>query len=287
VKLVEGSKDGVLSRIQHALTSSEAMSSMFDSVSKSTVIPKRTKSLFRLFRICAHCNHFERLGEDGDGGYLTCMDHHASNPPVAAFSFGIAPYDKWSEHAVTSLGVQNVFQYDCTIEAPSVECPRCHFFKKCIRGSDQLTANRSHTWTLQEAIDNTDHQNAADDSLIMKMDIEGSEWDALKEASKKTLKKFKQITIEYHGLDVKADHDKYIMSQMNLKFSGFEPVHLHGNNYQGMFTEGDYSLPKVLEVTYLRVPGAKRCVADQQFHSLNSPNNPFAEELPAARLEAH
>jgi hypothetical protein len=285
-KLVKGTKEWMAAGLQQEIAQSEKLSLMFSSLSKKDNVPDKTKQLFGLFRICATCSHFARLGEQNDGGYLTCMDHNASNPSLAAFSLGVEHHDQWSEDVVTILGAKKVLQYDCTIQTPPAACPRCNFHRKCIRGASQIAANDDSSWTLQEAIENAGFKDAADDSLIMKMDIEGSEWDTLKEFPKKDLQKFKQIAIEYHDLNAEHDHDKYVLAQTNLKNNGFVPVHIHGNNYQGMYTVGDLTIPNVLEVTYLRVSQADRCVADQVFRSLDAPNNPSAHELPAAHMEA-
>jgi hypothetical protein len=285
-KVAEGSKEWMASKLRHELAQSKSLSSQFDSLLKKTDVPEKTKQLFSLFRICAQCNHFERLGEANDGGYLTCVDHNASNPAIAAFSLGVEHHDRWSEDVVTILGVKKVLQYDCTIQTPPVACPKCHWHKKCIRGASQIPANDQSSWTLKEAIDQAGFKDASDESLIMKMDIEGSEWDSLKEFGQKDLQKFKQIAIEYHDIEKEDHHDKYVMAQNNLKNAGFTPIHLHGNNYAGMYTVGDLTIPKVLEVTYLRVPRADHCVGEQHFQQLDAPNNGWEPELPAAHLEA-
>jgi hypothetical protein len=265
--------------LRHELDQSQKLSSIFDRISKNSDVPEMTRQLFSLFRVCGQCTTFVRLGEANDGGYLTCVDHNATNPSIGAFSLGVEQHDKWSEDVVTILGAQQVHQYDCTIEAPPVLCPRCTFYKKCIRGASDDTS-----WTLHEAIDQAGYANAADASLIMKMDIEGSEWGVLKDFGQDDLHKFKQITIEYHHIDVEADHEKYVTDLMNLKNSGFAPIHIHGNNYEGMYTIGELTVPNVLEVTYLRDAGTDNCVADQQFKTLDAPNDPTVPELPAAHL---
>jgi hypothetical protein len=283
VSLVEGSK---AARLQADLGESQRLSSVFDVLSKNKNVKAETQELFRLFRICGQCNHFVRLGEANDGGYLTCVDHNASNPSLGAFSLGVEQHDKWSEDVVSILGAQKVSQYDCTVKSPPVACPRCQFNKKCIRGASQIQANDPDSWTLQEAVTNAGFANAASESLIMKMDIEGSEWGVLTEFGSGELQKFKQIIIEFHHLSSESDPDKYVKAQMNLKSNGFVPVHLHGNNYEGMYNVGSLTVPNVLEVTYLRDSGNHNCVADQQYLSLDAPNNPGAAELPTAHLDA-
>lgn len=286
VRLIQGSKEWMTEKLRHELAQSKSLSSMFDRLSKSTDIPDKTKQLFSLFRICANCEHFERLGETYDGGYLTCVDHNSSNPSIGAFSLGVEHHDQWSEDVVKILGAKKVFQYDCTVQAPPAACPRCQFHKKCIRGASQIGANDDSSWTLQEAIDNAGFKDAPDNSLIMKMDIEGSEWDALKEFGQTDLQKFKQIAIEYHWIDSEHYHEKYVMALMNLQNAGFAPVHIHGNNWAGMYSVGEFTIPNVLEVTYVRPhhSGPHLCVADQLFKSLDAPNNPNADELPTAHL---
>jgi len=103
------------------------------------------------------------------------------------------------------------------------------------------------------------HMMSNGDSLVtnafLKMDIEGAEWSVLFQLDEGTLKRFKQIVIELHGLG-----DGTFSANMKTKVAVlkrlsnlFHVVHVHGNNYGHTVDIGGIAkVPWVLEVTYLR-----------------------------------
>merc|ERR1711990_1006322 len=52
--------------------------------------------------------------------------------------------------------------------------------------------------TLAMHLEANGHRDSAEGSLLMKMDIEGSEWDVFRTADPNHLRKFRQIVIELH-----------------------------------------------------------------------------------------
>ena len=54
------------------------------------------------------------------------------------------------------------------------------------------------TWTLKQASEQSRMWDVPDRSLLMKMDIEFGEWSTLTDSDMATLKKFRQIAIEFH-----------------------------------------------------------------------------------------
>jgi hypothetical protein len=74
---------------------------------------------------------------------------------------------------------------------------------------------------------------AASDSLILQMDIEGSEFEVLEAASDRTLRKFRIIVVELHGLrHLKRLPDfrlkvKNVLARLNRIFIR---AHIHPNN---------------------------------------------------------
>jgi hypothetical protein len=88
-------------------------------------------------------------------------------------------------------------------------------------------------------------------SNVLKMDIEGSEWEILDTST--VLHKFDQILLEIHYLERFADDkfQKQYISAINKLFTNFAPVAIAGNNCCGFVTIGGYSLPRVLEMTLL------------------------------------
>jgi len=251
-----------------------------------------TKSLMESFRICGQCSSFQRYGEDHDGGYLMCMDglkKDGKTSVTAAYSLGVEHHDKWSEDTIKNLGIP-VNQFDCTVDAS--DCKACKFFKKCIVSADgkhPVPGHESEGWSLQQALTETLQGKSLaqipDGSLLMKMDIESSEWPIYASEPADVLKKIGQLIVEFHGLHIEANHPMYLQALQHIQAGGFKIAHLHGNNYEGMYQTGSETIPRVLEVTF--VHGGARpagCVGDQLYEKLDAPNNPGVQELPMAQL---
>lgn len=249
-------------------------------------VSSATKSLFQSFKVCGQCGSYQRFGEPNDGGYLMCMDGLKQGSVSAAYSLGVEHHDLWSEDVTKHLGI-TVNQFDCTVNSGS-NCQACKFFKKCIVSADgnhPVPDHETEGWSLNQALSETGQATAADGSLLMKMDIESSEWPIYASEPPEVLKKFGELIVEFHNLQDQGRHAEYLQAMQHIQAAGFKVAHLHGNNYGSMYQTGDKSIPEVLEVTF--VHGAARpegCAADQLYEKLDAPNNPTAPELPNAHL---
>jgi hypothetical protein len=210
-----------------------------------------TKKLFKSFRICGQCQNYKRFGEAHDGGYLMCMDG-LNDGVQAAYSLGVEQHDQWSEDVLAQLKV-NVNQFDCTVSGSN--CPGCNFYTKCIVSTDgkhNLPGHESEGWTLSQALTETGQGEAQDGSLLMKMDIESSEWAIYAQEKPEVLKKFGELIVEFHSLKDEAKHEEYLQAMQHILASGLKVVHLHGNNYGGgLIEKDDASIPNVVEVTFV------------------------------------
>jgi len=243
-----------------------------------------TRELLHSFAVCTSCSEFKRLGELSDGGYLTCMDGLEGNVR-AAYSMGVRDNDRWSDDIYQLLSVP-VNQFDCTVEGSPEKCAGCHFFQACLKGDNGQGGFPGKTsWTLQEALEQSGQGAASRASLLMKMDIEGSEWPILASSSTDQLQKFKQLLFEFHWLDKEYMHPNYLQAMQALSNAGFRVAHIHGNNYASMYNVHGYSIPSVNEVTFLLdSPQLESCLTNPELDPLDSANNPSAPELPPARL---
>ena len=90
-------------------------------------------------------------------------------------------------------------------------------------------------------------------SLFLKMDVEGAEWEVFASIKRTTLKQFKQIVLEIHYPcnDAVTRKRRKLQALKNLK-RDFEIVHVHGNNHGDETIDGNFILPEVLELTYVR-----------------------------------
>jgi len=243
-----------------------------------------TKDLLKSFQICTSCNSYIRAGEEHDGGYLTCLDNLQGSQVKAAYSLGVEAHDQWSLdiYKVTQMPIH---QFDCTVDDPAQPCPACDFNKICLKGaSGEGGYPGGPNMDLSEILTLTGQSAAPRASLLMKMDIEGSEWPILADGGA-DLTKFEQVIVEFHWLNQTDKHAQYAQAMKNLLDAGFSLWHLHGNNYNGMYTVAEYSIPKVLEATFLLEGQAlKTCLTGQEYSDGDRANNASAPELPMANV---
>jgi hypothetical protein len=246
-----------------------------------------TKQLLKSFEICGQCNKFQRFGEGDDGGYLMCMDGLQNTTLRSAYSIGVEHHDQWSADVVKLLGVP-VNQFDCTVNGDAT-CHGCKFFKKCLVSTDGLHPVPGHEAegiSLAQALAETSQANATDNSLLMKMDIEGSEWAIFATEPPQALQKFAQVIMELHWLNKEELHPVYLQAMQHILAAGFKVAHLHGNNFSPMYFTGGQSIPDVVEITFVHAAARPNgCSADQLVEPLDHRNNNGAVELPLAHLE--
>lgn len=161
-----------------------------------------------------------RLGEPHDGGYLMCAGLLPG--AGAAYSYGIAGYDGWGCDVSRTASV-TVHQYDCFDTRPP-HCPggRTQFHAECVAATPFEEEGRVFDTLARQIARNGDEGRR----LVMKMDVEGAEWDALLDAPGELLDRIDQLAIEFHGVD----EDKYVLALQKLK-QHFHVAHLHFNNF--------------------------------------------------------
>ena len=182
----------------------------------------------------------KRMGENGDGGYV-----YAELPLYDCYiSAGIGNDDSCSKDFIDkyNLNKEDCFAFDGTIENyPIKGSNKINFIKKNIDG----LCDDKHT----------DLSFLADkyNEIFLKMDVEGGEFKWLSTISLERLSKFKQMSIEFHGMN-----DNEYGSDIHTKLLCFEKlththylIHAHGNNCAG--TRGGF--PNVIELTYVN----KKC----------------------------
>jgi len=260
------------------------LGAMFNRMAESST-PSVSQALWKTFQTCGQCKNFVRLGEPNDGGYLTCTDGIQPGQLLAAYSMGVEHHDKWSEDVASWLKVP-VNQFDCTVSGSS--CKACKFHKKCIvtaDGAHPVPGHEKEGWSLAQALAETSQTNAPDRSLLMKMDIEASEWPIFASEPKEALQKFSQLIVEFHWLQQVKNHPVYLQAMQHILDAGFKVAHLHGNNYSPMFYQDGDQVPQVVEVTFVHSAARPNgCAPDQLYETLDTPNAPGAAELPLAHL---
>jgi hypothetical protein len=184
---------------------------------------------------------FVRVGNERDGGYVM-LDRDLQNS--VAYSFGISEDVSWDQGMV-DRGCQ-IYQFDHTINGLPYENPNFHWKKLGI------AANTGGEFiSVTDIIKENGHQNNND--LILKMDIEGAEWDVFESIDSDHLSKFKQIVVELHSFVTgRTSHLERVVPVLEKLNRTHQSVHIHANNYGWLGIIGGVMLPDVFELTYVR-----------------------------------
>jgi hypothetical protein len=162
----------------------------------------------------------KRFGSANDGGYLMC--ENLIEPLDAAYSYGVGSNDDWACEVSRRYHVP-VHQYDCFDPArPTCEGGTFVFHNECV--GDQIGYKSSRFF---DTLENQIRKNGdLGRRLVIKMDIEGAEWDSLLAAPQELLSSIPQITMEMHGVD-----DPKIVEVLRKLKRNFYLVNLHFNNW--------------------------------------------------------
>ena len=163
---------------------------------------------------------FKRFGSANDGGYLMC--ENLIKPLDTAYSYGVGSNDDWGCEMSSRYHVP-VQQYDCFDPArPTCDGGTFVFHNECVGDRTGYSGSRFFD-TLQNQIRRNGDTGRR---LIIKMDIEGAEWDSLLTTPNELLASIPQITMEMHGYD-----DPKIVEVLRKLNRDFFLVNLHFNNW--------------------------------------------------------
>lgn len=222
-----------------------------------------------------------RVGNrSSDGGYVMVDDFEGIQ---AACSLGIGLDISW-DLEMTSFGV-DIYQFDHTVEAPAevAQNPKLHF-QKCGIAAETHPERR-----MKSIADILNHEMAGySGDLILKIDIDGHEWDVFKNMLDPVLRRFRQICVEIHNPLGRPDDSATRLRNLGVLrklVSSHAPVHLHANNGGKVRTLCGLQVPKLLEITYLRRDGQHFTDSEETFPgALDVPNVPSREEIPIGEM---
>ena len=149
------------------------------------------------------------IGEKQDGCYVLLNDF--KNIKIA-YSFGIGEWIQFDK-ALADKGI-DIYMYDHTINSLPFENPKFHWKKIGICGVGSKNPDMKN---LEELIIENGHTNEKD--MILKMDIEHWEWEAIINLKESTLNQFKYITLEFHFRDEKEYKNHNIYYRVIKKLS--------------------------------------------------------------------
>jgi hypothetical protein len=184
-----------------------------------------------------------RVGESRDGGYVMLDDFAGI---AAAYSFGIGSDVSWDE-ALAARGIP-VFQFDHTIAGPPLPNDLFHFHPIRLGiepGAGPLTDTLLHL---------VETNSAAGDDLLLKVDIEGDEWEVFAQVRPEILTTFRQIVCEFHGFHQISDSRWAARATRAFAHltSHHQVIHLHRNSIMPWVVADGLEVPMVMEITFAR-----------------------------------
>lgn len=187
-----------------------------------------------------------RIGPAGDGGYLVPDDLLGI---TACISPGVG-IETGFDRAMADRGI-DVYMADASASGAPEANERFHFTKKFVDVFENDTNTRLDSLCASTS-------TPRDSDLILQMDIEGAEWRVLLDASADTLKRFRIMVIEFHGLQEMFGRFSFglIESTFIKLLQTHSVVHIHPNNICAPTRFNGLTIPSLLEITFYRNDGA-------------------------------
>jgi hypothetical protein len=191
-------------------------------------VARMRQALFDMLQPVALRNcELQRFGEANDGGYLMCAN--LLSGAEVGYSYGIGGYDQWGCDISSTLDV-TVHQYDCfDARRPACSAGDMVFHDECVGERQETVDGRPFNTIANQFIANGDGGKR----VVLKIDVEGAEWNSLLSTPDDVLQRIDQLAIEFHWIEDEALHwvgeETYLRLVERLQ-PFFEVAHIHFNN---------------------------------------------------------
>jgi len=206
-----------------------------------------------------------RVGSIHDGGYVLA---NLFSEKQIVISLGIGNNSDF-EMAISRF-VSKVFCFDGSIENLPQENCRLEFEKKHV--NKKVTKSSTSLTNILQGI-KVNH-------LILKIDIEGAEWEVLESTPQSDLLRFDQIVGEFHGFTANKSSQTDLKKKVQILeklLKNFEIINVHPNNWGSYRIIKGTPVPDVIELTFINknLLRSKNFSGSSIFNSTqNSPCNP-------------
>lgn len=158
-----------------------------------------------------------------------------------AYSIGIRNLIQFDK-SLADKGI-DIYMYDHTINKLPFENDRFHWKKIGMGGISEKAYNIQ---TLQEMMKENGHNK--EKNMILKIDIEGAEWNSLKDIPENVLNQFKYILIEYHFFKIDLLLFYNVLKKINKTHQVF---YVHCCPFLGISYIGNNRICTGIEVSYI------------------------------------
>lgn len=222
---------------------------------------KSVKNLMRRLAPVATNKDLIRLGPCGDGGYLIPDDLDGI---AACFSPGVDKLSGFERECADRK--MRVFLADKSVESPAESHELFHFTQKFVGAF-----NTEIFMTLDDWI--TESLPGENLEILLQMDIENFEYEALLAASHRLMQRTRILVVEFHSLDQLWNKPFFgLASRVFEKILNTHTcVHIHPNNCYDLCKRDGLEIPPITEFTFLRTDRVIKQDYDLKFpHLLDS-----------------
>jgi hypothetical protein len=211
-----------------------------------------------------------RVGSAFDGGYILA---DILTPDQVVLSYGLGAEIAF-DLEMAGRGHQ-IHMFDHTIGNLPAMHPHFRFHREGVAGSSEPGTS---CYTVEDHLERFAIQG---DRLILKMDVEGWEWEVMSRIPEHVLARFEQIGIEVHDFGRMREPeflDKVLASLENIN-RHFTLFHVHANNHNPMECVGGFALYNLLELSYIKTALVKRSPSRTFYPTaLDNPNVPDKDD---------
>ena len=179
------------------------------------------------------------VGPDKEGGtYIMLNDFEDIK---IAYSLGIdnnIDFDK----DLAEKGI-DIYMYDHTIDKLPSENPKFHWKKIGVGGNSDRS---DKIQTLLDMMKENGHLN--EKNMILKIDVEGAEWNTFKDIPEDVLTQFKYILLEYHFYNLEASVIYNILKKIHKTHQVY---FIHTNYISKIINFGNNRIVGCIEVSYI------------------------------------
>jgi hypothetical protein len=229
----------------------------------SSVNPQTIRDFWLSFDfVSLALDSYIHYGDKADGGYFLVGPIDANHDLI---SVGIG--DNYSFDEALSSKVNHVYMFDHTIEIPP-SIPKNATFYSYGLGSISGASVLSFRDLIKKSRDGS--------NKIVKIDIEGAEWDVFDSLNSNDFSDVDQLIVEFHGLlEILRNSAEYSQALRVLALikEHFWTVNINVNNWGNCQIIHGSIFPDVIEVTFLK----RRLDVSHQnkvISELGYPNNP-------------
>lgn len=224
-------------------------------------------------------DNLHRYGGNYDGGYILA-ENLLQNSQII-YSYGVGPEESWiTFDREMSSRKKTVYLYDNLKNGFWAENDPFFVFK-----SEYVNSKNIYSHIIE-------NNHVEKTNMVLKMDIEGNEYETLLNCSENLFNHFDQVAIEVHDVVNSHLEPYYLINVDNIekrwenKINLFNKlnkfyylVHIHGNNNSFKVIDG---LPDVLELLYIRKDKFNEIEKRKNsfpIDGLDFPNNPSQPDI--------